>query len=148
MIWVALCVQCNAVSGQIPLKRVKWSSKLEHEYISNFKVLQGAFKKLGVEQVRRGTGRKGQWSLLVTGELTHLLIICHLMPCQHTVDQRKAKSLVGEGGGWHTPVWLLVRSSVLGKAAFRSSLCSLKNYSSCTVLLWHCIFLVRGRLKN
>merc|ERR1719427_707580 len=32
--------------GSVPLKRVKFSSKLEHEYINNFKILQGAFKKI------------------------------------------------------------------------------------------------------
>ena len=38
-------------SGSVPLKRIKYNSKLEHEYISNFKILQAAFKKLGVDQV-------------------------------------------------------------------------------------------------
>ncbi len=33
------------------MKRVKWQSKQEHEYINNYKVLQASFKKLGVEQV-------------------------------------------------------------------------------------------------
>ncbi len=33
------------------MKRVKWDTKLEHEYISNYKLLQAAFKKLQVEQV-------------------------------------------------------------------------------------------------
>merc|ERR550519_1508737 len=37
--------------GSVPLKRVKFSSKLEHEYINNFKILQGAFKKMSVDQV-------------------------------------------------------------------------------------------------
>merc|ERR1719378_1797515 len=37
--------------GSVPLKRIKYNSKLEHEYISNFKILQAAFKKLGVDQV-------------------------------------------------------------------------------------------------
>ena len=39
------------VSGCIPVKRVKFKTKLEHEYISNFKLLQGAFKKMTVDKV-------------------------------------------------------------------------------------------------
>merc|ERR1719446_1043915 len=31
--------------GTVPLKRVKYNSKLEHEYITNFKILQASFKK-------------------------------------------------------------------------------------------------------
>ena len=38
-------------SGCISLKKVKFSTRLEHEYISNFKLLQNAFKKVGVEKV-------------------------------------------------------------------------------------------------
>merc|ERR550519_147429 len=37
--------------GSLPLKRVKFSTNLEHEYIQNFKLLQAAFKKLGVDKV-------------------------------------------------------------------------------------------------
>ena len=37
--------------GVIVLKKVKWNSKLEHEYIGNFKLLQDAFNKTGVEKV-------------------------------------------------------------------------------------------------
>merc|ERR1719460_1117152 len=37
--------------GCIPVKRVKFKTKLEHEYISNFKILQGAFKKCGVDKI-------------------------------------------------------------------------------------------------
>lgn len=32
-------------------KRVKWATKLEHEYINNFKVLQEYFKALQVDKV-------------------------------------------------------------------------------------------------
>ncbi|KAF4072266.1 hypothetical protein AMELA_G00261180 [Ameiurus melas] len=35
----------------VPLKRVKFQAKLEHEYIHNFKILQGSFKKLGVNKI-------------------------------------------------------------------------------------------------
>lgn len=34
----------------IPLKKVKFQAKLEHEYIHNFKLLQGSFKKMGVSK--------------------------------------------------------------------------------------------------
>lgn len=37
--------------GCIALKKVKFNTKLEHEYINNFKVLQAAFKKMGVDKI-------------------------------------------------------------------------------------------------
>lgn len=37
--------------GSVPVKRVKYKTKLEHEYISNFKLLQGAFKKMTVDKI-------------------------------------------------------------------------------------------------
>lgn len=39
--------------GCILLKKVKFSAKLEHEYIHNFKVLQSSFKKMEVDKVKR-----------------------------------------------------------------------------------------------
>ena len=41
----------HLIEGSLPLKRVKFSTNLEHEYIQNFKLLQAAFKKLGVDKV-------------------------------------------------------------------------------------------------
>lgn len=38
-------------SGSVPMKRVKFRTNLEHEYIQNFKILQGAFKKMSVDKV-------------------------------------------------------------------------------------------------
>merc|ERR1719450_1073961 len=38
--------------GSVPMKRVKYNSKLEHEYISNFKILQAAFQKMKIDQVK------------------------------------------------------------------------------------------------
>lgn len=35
----------------VPLKRVKFRTNLEHEYIQNFKVLQAGFKKMGVDKI-------------------------------------------------------------------------------------------------
>lgn len=35
------------------MKRVKFRTNLEHEYIQNFKILQGAFKKMTVDKVCR-----------------------------------------------------------------------------------------------
>ncbi|XP_050972533.1 microtubule-associated protein RP/EB family member 1a isoform X2 [Labeo rohita] len=35
----------------LPLKKVKFQAKLEHEYIHNFKLLQGSFKKMGVSKI-------------------------------------------------------------------------------------------------
>lgn len=37
--------------GSVPMKRVKFRTNLEHEYIQNFKILQGAFKKMSVDKV-------------------------------------------------------------------------------------------------
>ncbi|XP_022074808.1 microtubule-associated protein RP/EB family member 1 [Acanthochromis polyacanthus] len=37
--------------NSMPLKRVKFGAKLEHEYIHNFKLLQAAFKKMGVDKI-------------------------------------------------------------------------------------------------
>uniref|UniRef100_A0A671Z119 Microtubule-associated protein RP/EB family member 1 n=1 Tax=Sparus aurata TaxID=8175 RepID=A0A671Z119_SPAAU len=35
----------------VPLKKVKFGAKLEHEYIHNFKLLQVSFKKMGVDKI-------------------------------------------------------------------------------------------------
>uniref|UniRef100_A0A8D3B2E1 Microtubule-associated protein RP/EB family member 1 n=1 Tax=Scophthalmus maximus TaxID=52904 RepID=A0A8D3B2E1_SCOMX len=37
--------------NSIPLKKVKFGAKLEHEYIHNFKLLQLVFKKMGVDKI-------------------------------------------------------------------------------------------------
>ena len=37
--------------SSLPLRKVKFGAKLEHEYIHNFKLLQVAFKKLTVDKV-------------------------------------------------------------------------------------------------
>ncbi|XP_077088137.1 microtubule-associated protein RP/EB family member 3b isoform X2 [Siphateles boraxobius] len=37
--------------GSILLRKVKFQAKLEHEYISNFKVLQAAFKRMSVDKI-------------------------------------------------------------------------------------------------
>jgi len=36
--------------SKMPIKRVKWKSKLEHEYIQNFKLLQEAFKRTSCDK--------------------------------------------------------------------------------------------------
>merc|ERR1719326_1431064 len=35
----------------VQLKKVKFRTKLEHEYINNFKVLQASFKKMSVDKI-------------------------------------------------------------------------------------------------
>ncbi|XP_035663898.1 microtubule-associated protein RP/EB family member 1-like [Branchiostoma floridae] len=35
----------------VPIKKVKFDAKLEHEYIQNFKILQEGFKKTGVDKI-------------------------------------------------------------------------------------------------
>lgn len=37
--------------GSISLKKVKFKTQLEHEYIQNFKLLQAAFKRVGADKV-------------------------------------------------------------------------------------------------
>ncbi|KAL2104307.1 hypothetical protein ACEWY4_001175 [Coilia grayii] len=37
--------------GCVPLKKVKFAAKLEHEYIQNFKILQAGFKRMGVDKI-------------------------------------------------------------------------------------------------
>lgn len=37
--------------GSVPMKRVKFRTNLEHEYLQNFKILQGAFKKVNVDKI-------------------------------------------------------------------------------------------------
>ena len=36
--------------GSVELKKVRLVTKLKHEYIQNFKVLQASFKKMGVDK--------------------------------------------------------------------------------------------------
>ena len=43
--------QEKVISGLVPIKRVKFECKLEHESINNFKLLQASFKKMNVDQV-------------------------------------------------------------------------------------------------
>jgi microtubule-associated protein, RP/EB family len=35
----------------VMMKRVKFNTRLEHEYVGNFKILQGALKSVGVDKV-------------------------------------------------------------------------------------------------
>lgn len=37
--------------GSVPMKRVKFRTNLEHEYIQNFKILQASFKKMSVDKL-------------------------------------------------------------------------------------------------
>merc|ERR1719412_964911 len=37
--------------SSIQLKKIKFKTKLEHEFIQNFKVLQSAFKKMAVDKI-------------------------------------------------------------------------------------------------
>lgn len=39
-----------AFPGTVPLKKVKFRTNLEHEYIQNFKIVQAAFKKVGCDK--------------------------------------------------------------------------------------------------
>lgn len=48
------------LAGSLVLKKVKISTKLEHESIQNFKVLQAAFNKMHVDKVRLKRENGGQ----------------------------------------------------------------------------------------
>lgn len=37
--------------GCVPLKRVKFDAQQDYQYIENYKILQGAFKKMGVDKI-------------------------------------------------------------------------------------------------
>merc|ERR1719228_1309312 len=37
--------------GSVQVKKVKFNTKLEHEYITNFEVLQASFKKMNVDKI-------------------------------------------------------------------------------------------------
>lgn len=45
MICLAYFLDC------VPVKKVKFQAKLEHEFIQNWKILQTGFKKVGVDKV-------------------------------------------------------------------------------------------------
>lgn len=36
--------------GQVPMHKLNWSAKQDFEYVANYKVLQSAFTKLGIER--------------------------------------------------------------------------------------------------
>lgn len=38
-------------SGSVALRKVKWNTNLEHEYVNNFKLLQESFKKMKVDKI-------------------------------------------------------------------------------------------------
>lgn len=37
--------------GRVPLKKIKWNSRLEVDYINNWRILQGAWKEIGIDKV-------------------------------------------------------------------------------------------------
>uniref|UniRef100_A0A8D2QU21 Microtubule-associated protein RP/EB family member 1 n=1 Tax=Zosterops lateralis melanops TaxID=1220523 RepID=A0A8D2QU21_ZOSLA len=59
--------------GCVHLRKVKFQAKLEHEYIHNFKVLQAAFKKMGVDKV-------GPWGLLGEAAPLGSVLFCAGVP--------------------------------------------------------------------
>ena len=40
----------GVISGSVQMKRVKFNTRLEPEFITNFKLVQAAFNKMGVTQ--------------------------------------------------------------------------------------------------
>lgn len=54
--------------GCVHLRKVKFQAKLEHEYIHNFKVLQAAFKKMGVDKVGACAPGRGPRSSVTLGK--------------------------------------------------------------------------------
>ena len=70
--------------GCIQLKKVKFVTKLEHEFIQNFKVLQAAFKKMNVDKIV-------PVDKLIKGrfQVSHLITITY----RHSVDGRNCFGL-------------------------------------------------------
>jgi hypothetical protein len=57
------------------VKKIKFKTNLEHEYIQNFKLLQGSFKKMTVEKVCTTFTICLGWQLLLTINLLPSLIV-------------------------------------------------------------------------
>lgn len=85
LLWVNECLQSNFAKieelctgaaycqfmdmlfpGSVPMKRIKFKTNLEHEYIQNFKILQASFKKMEVEKVN-----------FITQSYNYKLIYCY-----------------------------------------------------------------------
>ena len=77
--------------GCIPLKRIKFDAKHEHEFINNFKALQNSFKKMGVDKVR-GSGPTGR--TFVHFEMTLFARI--LLPIHFSADKKRVSELQNE----------------------------------------------------
>lgn len=65
--------------GSVPMKRVKFRTNLEHEYIQNFKILQAAFKKMSVDKVSHSNFVFRFLLAFLTCSLSHLFYVCS--PC-------------------------------------------------------------------
>lgn len=55
--------------GSVQLKRVKFRTNLEHEYIQNFKILQASFKKMSVDKVSNAIFRNRDESIWITSHI-------------------------------------------------------------------------------
>jgi len=65
--------------GSVPLKRVKFKTNLEHEYIQNFKILQGGFKKMNVDKVNELSLFFLSWTSLNCQRTASIWKVVHLM---------------------------------------------------------------------
>ena len=86
--FICLSVHCSrhviVITGCLLLKRVKFNSKLEHEFIQNFKLLQNSFKKMQVDKVRiRGLGQTGLPMLTPNTVRMHKLHLVNSAPLTH-----------------------------------------------------------------
>lgn len=92
--WVNDCLQSNFVKieelctgaaycqfmdmlfpGSVPMKRIKFKTNLEHEYIQNFKILQAGFKKMGVDKVSHSQIS----SSLLNSSISSIIIECYII---------------------------------------------------------------------
>ena len=64
--------KCYYFAGCIQLKKIKFNTNLEHEYINNYKLLQASFKKMNVDKVR----------LLTENKLTYEILLLVAVWCQ------------------------------------------------------------------
>merc|ERR1711911_329729 len=63
-------------AGSVPLKKIKFDAKHEHEYINNFKALQNSFKKMGVDKV----------CFSFTGSVRHVVCVRYVTTRRSTME--------------------------------------------------------------
>lgn len=99
-------VYCQVIDaiypGSFPLSKVKWDAKHEHEFVNNYKVLQQAFSKNGIQrhiEVEKLVKAKYQDNLEFCQWLKRYFDINYNGEPYDAVDKRKGKNLYYIGIG-------------------------------------------------